>query len=111
MFLFISLLLFSCETDIPFECEEMCQSAEVLTENCLMEWELDWDAAGYENNSDFQESCNTWVWEQQLLIEDAESQGKQSPNLADICLERKTIIRSDMTDCNEIALWGETIAE
>ena len=76
-----------------------------------MEWELDWDAAGYENNSDFQESCRTWIWEQQLLIEDANSLGEQTPNLAALCQERNTILKADQRDCSNIGLWGETITE
>ena len=54
---------------------KMCAAAENLTASCLEGWDLDWDAAGYEDTDDFQNSCETWAWEQEQLNAAAKKRG------------------------------------
>ena len=85
----------------------MCESAEVLTRDCLFEWDLDWDAAGYEDEKAFQNSCETWIWEQQQLISAAENRGEEQTDLADVCASRYKVLASDSATCEQMGLWSE----
>ena len=87
----------------------MCQAAEQLTESCLDSWELSWEDAGYVNAQDFQNSCGTWTWEQEQLIEAAEKRGERTENLAQVCTDRTEQLSADTADCTVIGLWGEDL--
>ena len=90
----------------PESCEAMCQAAEQLTGSCLKDWELDWNAAGYEDEDAFQNSCDTWVWEQEQLIEAAQRRGDSVTNLEETCSKRTQFLNSDAATCEDIGLWS-----
>ena len=109
LFSFSLLVLgFACSTT-PESCEELCLAAEELTANCLEGWELDWNAAGYANAQDFQNSCSTWAWEQEQLIEAAQKRGEKTADLASVCEERSKILSADTASCTDMGLWGEEL--
>lgn len=87
----------------------MCESAEKLTENCLFGWDLDWDAAGYDDAIAFQNSCETWIWEQQQLISAAKKRGEEEKNLEEACASRNEILASDTATCEQMGLWSEEL--
>ena len=53
---------------VPPSCEEMCASAVERMPECLQEWEQDWRDRGYLDATDFDNGCDTWVWEQLMLV-------------------------------------------
>lgn len=59
----------------PDPCEAMCAAAADLYGTCLESWALDWSAAGYEDQADFLDRCETWAWEARLLEADAGQDG------------------------------------
>ena len=48
-------------------CDAMCTAAAQLYGSCLSDWDADWTAAGYSDESDFIDACDTWAWEMRLL--------------------------------------------
>ena len=87
----------------------MCEAAEALTADCLEGWSLEWSAAGYANAQDFQNSCSTWIWEQEQLIKAAEKRGENTANLAQTCSDRAEVLSADTAECTEMGLWGEDL--
>jgi hypothetical protein len=68
------LILLACAAE-PDPCPEMCRAGAALYGGCLEGWGLDWSAAGYEDEEDFLEVCETWSWEMRLLEEAAGAAG------------------------------------
>jgi hypothetical protein len=79
----------------------MCAAATTVYGTCLDDWELDWEAAGYRGPGDFDESCQTWVWEMQELEQDALKQGvlDESGAVAGACRERLAALSADDASC------------
>ena len=107
MFLFISLLI-GCTKSVS-SCDDMCREAKALTASCLLEWDLDWDAAGYEDADAFENSCETWIWEQEQLIEAAQKRGDAVKSLEETCSNRAQILSSDTATCEDMGLWSEEL--
>ena len=76
-------LVVSCEpVDDP--CTSMCTSASALFAECLTEWQLSWEQAGFAGEEGYLENCETWAWELRLLEVDAGETGQVDA----ICQER-----------------------
>ena len=61
------LLLVGCGTPLPPACVEMCAAAASLYGGCLEDWGGDWTMAGYADQEEFVDACQTWAWEMQQL--------------------------------------------
>lgn len=68
-------LLLACAR-APDPCTDMCGSAATLYGGCLESWGLGWSAAGYADQADFLDRCQTWAWEERLLEARAVRQGQ-----------------------------------
>lgn len=51
----------------PASCDDMCLAAAERMPECLEEWGQSWSDRGYLNADDFDNACETWVWEESLL--------------------------------------------
>jgi hypothetical protein len=71
-----SRLLGGCGEAVPIACADMCHAAAVLYGACLDDWGVGWEAAGYADESDFVDACDTWAWEQAVLERDAGREGQ-----------------------------------
>lgn len=68
----LPLLLLACQ-DVPGpECEAFCLEATSTYGQCLEEWGLEWEDAGYRDAAGFQNACETWVWTEVQLRRDAQ---------------------------------------
>jgi hypothetical protein len=85
------LLLLSCAQPPP-ACAQMCQAAADLYGGCLEGWGADWSAAGYVDQADFLDACETWVWEQQLL---------ETRDLPATCADRTRRYSAPAATCEE----------
>ncbi|MBM4369182.1 MAG: hypothetical protein FJ102_23410 [Deltaproteobacteria bacterium] len=56
------LWLLACVTQ-PDPCLAMCEAGAALYGGCLAEWGADWTAAGYADEDDFLDACDTWAFE------------------------------------------------
>jgi len=56
-------------------CDDMCAAAATTYGTCLEDWGLDWSAAGYEDDADFREVCETWAWEMRILEKETDADG------------------------------------
>lgn len=90
----------ACATELP-ACDRMCVAATAVYGACLDDWELDWDAAGYRGSGDFEQSCQTWVWEMQELEKDAVDEGilNERGALVQTCRERHADLSADDASC------------
>ncbi|MDP6933117.1 MAG: hypothetical protein QGG40_09380 [Myxococcota bacterium] len=78
-------ILLACVT-APDPCSQMCETAADLYGSCLEEWSLDWSAAGFQDEQDYLQVCDTWAWEQRLLADD--------PSRVDqVCEERDSVFQ------------------
>ena len=73
--------LVSCGAE-PDPCTPMCAAATALYGGCLESWGVEWTSAGYDDEADFTESCETWAWSSRLLEEDAGKSGEIVPYAA-----------------------------
>jgi hypothetical protein len=69
-------------------CASMCESGRARWESCLADWGVGWEAAGFESADDWQGSCETWVWEQELLARDADA---PPSTVEDACADRAAL--------------------
>ena len=85
----------------PDPCAEMCGVAADLYGGCLADWGADWTAAGYTDEADFLNACETWAWELRLLEADAVDQGViDQPGQVDAtCEERRDAFAADDATC------------
>ena len=70
------LLLPACGPDQPDPCVPMCAAAARLYGECLDEWGAEWTDAGYRDQADFVDACDTWAWSARLLEDDAGETGR-----------------------------------
>lgn len=63
-------------------------------DTCLADAGLDWQAAGYDNGLDYQDSCDAWAWQLRELEGAAEAPGKTDAT----CSARADLIED--TDCD-----------
>ncbi|NOY28435.1 MAG: hypothetical protein GXP62_21470 [Oligoflexia bacterium] len=75
-------------------CDGMCQAAADLYGTCLSDWGQDWGAAGYDDQADFVDRCQTWAWEARILERDAGEQGAIDP----VCEARAGAFAQAMAD-------------
>lgn len=98
--------LLSCQSvSPPASCDALCVAAAEHQRACLVEWGVEWDAAGYEDEADFLLSCQTWAWEMSLLEADAVANGvlAQPGTLAETCTDWTTAYaETDMTCASEL---------
>ena len=85
----ILLILLAC-TPEPEPCDDMCAAAAVHTADCLAADELDWPAAGYDDEADFLDACATWAWELRVLDVDPE------------CAAREQALSAGELSCEEV---------
>jgi hypothetical protein len=80
----------------------MCAAAAGLYGECLTSWGADWEAAGYADEDDFLEACETWSWEMSLLENDAVDQGNEtaSGSVVAACRERKDSFAAHDATCD-----------
>ncbi len=86
----------------PDPCEAMCRAAAELYGSCLQDWGAGWESAGYDDEPDFLDSCETWAWEMRLLEEDALQQGviDEKGQVEATCTERRAAFESDAATCS-----------
>ncbi len=60
-----------CVPEAPAECLTLCDAVAEATSACLEAEELTWSAKGYDDESAFLASCETWAWEQAQLAQGA----------------------------------------
>lgn len=53
----------------------MCATATDVYADCLDEWGVAWEAAGYTDARDFTVSCDTWAWTSRELEAEADQDG------------------------------------
>ncbi len=89
-------------TPEPDPCAEMCEAAAVLYGGCLRDWGAGWEAAGYDDEADFLDACNTWAWELRLLEEDAVERGviEETGQIDGICLARRDAFTAEDATCS-----------
>ena len=87
----------------PDPCAPMCAAATELYGGCLADWGVEWTSAGYEDEDDFRETCDTWAWQTRILEEEAEKSGQ----INGLCEERRALFETgtcaDFTGIN----WSE----
>lgn len=83
--------LLGCVEEASPICASMCESGRARWESCLSDWGVGWEAAGFESADDWQGSCETWVWEQELLARDASA---PPSTVEDACADRAAIYSS-----------------
>lgn len=98
-----ALLLLCCAQ--PDACDTLCAHARSAFEACLDAQGADWGAStGFTSADDFDDWCDTFVWEEQQL--DA-ARGPGDP-AAPTCSERQAVI--DDGDCAAwYTAWGESL--
>ena len=89
------LALLSCADTAPDPCPDMCRAGASLYGGCLESWGLDWSAAGFEDDADFLEVCETWAWEMRMLEEAAGESGTVDAT----CEERDALFTDG--DCDD----------
>ena len=94
-----------CTTSDP--CDPMCATVADAYGACLVDWGLDWTAAGYQDASDFEDACATWAWEQRQLARDA---GRPVAEVDQACETRAAQVEEG--DCSTISSldWNEPVA-
>lgn len=92
----IALFWLSCAR-APDPCEAMCLAAAELYGGCLTSWDLDWSAAGYNDEAAFLESCRTWAWQGRILEEDAGEKGR----IDALCEDRAALFSADTATCED----------
>ena len=100
-----------CAPEVPESCVAMCEAATGVYGDCLVEWELDWPAAGYDDAEAFTASCETWAWEMRVLHRDALRRGLTDERqwLDQTCEERSTTLSSEGVTCEDYTAidWNE----
>ena len=88
--------------EAPPACAERCDAAGVLYGGCLEAWGVDWSAAGYADEAQFRNSCETWGWEMAHLEADAVEQGTLSAPgwLAQTCQDRRDAFAAEDAACS-----------
>ena len=97
--------LLGCVTaTTPPACDDLCALAAARQETCLEDGGLDWSAMGYTDASDFDASCQTWLWELSLLEADATKQGDASAAgaLRGTCIDWMAMLQDDRSTCAEV---------
>ena len=91
----------ACAAEVPTQCTEMCAAASALYGTCLSDQGLDWSAAGYDDEAAFLDSCETWAWEQGLVLDDALAAGatEDSDWLVDTCAQRAVAFEDADATC------------
>lgn len=88
------LLLLACAGP-PDPCESMCAAAGELLGACVEDWDLDWQAVGYDDEADFLNRCETWAWEARLLEREARREGEAERGAVDaLCEQRGDSLRA-----------------
>ena len=64
------VLALGCAQQADDPCDAMCAEAAEVYTHCLEDWDADWNAAGYSDEADFIDACDTWVWEMRLIAEE-----------------------------------------
>jgi hypothetical protein len=54
----------------------MCAAATELYGGCLTDWGVEWANAGYDDEEDFRETCDTWAWQARILEAEAGRSGQ-----------------------------------
>ena len=83
----------------------MCASASTLYATCLDEWDLDWQAAGYDDAAGFVDACETWAWQMRELEADAVQRDQlDEPSAVDAaCADRNAVFTDDLAVCEDYA--------
>ncbi|MCP4806219.1 MAG: hypothetical protein GY913_05480 [Proteobacteria bacterium] len=103
------LLLVAC-ADPPDPCDPMCAEAAALYGDCLADWGVGWDAAGYEDASDYEGRCTTWAWEARVLEEDAVERGQAELGDVDaVCDERLEALSVEDASCDVVTSMEWTV--
>ena len=71
-----ALLSSGCGPEPPDPCTPMCAAATTLYGSCLDGWGAAWTDAGYEDEADFLDACETWAWSARLLEDEAGETGR-----------------------------------
>jgi len=104
MLLLLVITTLGCQRNtIPPACRQMCSAAASLYGGCLEEWGVDWEAAGYDDEDAFVESCTTWSWEMSILSEHAleeELPGASEDWLVETCATRRDAFSADDATCS-----------
>jgi hypothetical protein len=81
----------------------MCVHAAELYEPCLIEWGLDWPAAGYDDRAHFLGSCDTWSWEMAQVHRDALRRGltEERDWLVNTCDARSAAFSAPEATCDD----------
>lgn len=104
------LLFLAACADPPDPCAPMCAEAAALYGDCLADWGVGWDAAGYEDAADYEGRCTTWAWEARLLEEDAVDRGVAEPGEIDaVCDERLAALSVDEPTCDVVTSMEWTV--
>lgn len=74
MFL-LAIALVGCGRRADDPCEAMCAAAADLYGGCLDDWGVGWTAAGYADEYDFIDACETWAWQMRRLEDRAGHNG------------------------------------
>lgn len=64
------LLFLLCCAPVLGPCDAMCAAWVEAKGACLADEGLDWEAAGYADQADAADACQTWAWEQRQLATD-----------------------------------------
>lgn len=100
---FLLLALAGCdEPEAPASCARMCAAASTLYGGCLTDWGVDWDAAGFDDEDAFLNSCSTWGWQMSLLQDAALEDGTlDDPGwLEATCTEREVAMSAEDASCS-----------
>lgn len=88
----IWLLLWACAPEDP--CVPMCEAAATAWGTCLADRDATWVDAGWADEADFLDGCDTWAWTQRKLARDA---GRGDVDA--ICADRARAIAADPDPC------------
>ncbi len=110
LFGFVGSGIAACGDRAADPCEAMCTAAATLYGGCLEDWGADWTAAGYGDDAEFIDACQTWAWQMRLL---EEHEGSALGWTDQTCRARTTLYDEGVctdftqTDWNQMP-WGAT---
>ena len=100
----LALLLLAACSPAPDPCNPMCTAAAQRYGTCLEAWGTDWQAAGYQDEADFLDACDTWVWVSRELEADAGTEGRVDAE----CREKRAVLEQGTCDDFLELDWSES---
>lgn len=97
------LQLLGCAAE-PDPCLAMCDAAAGLYGSCLADWGVGWEAAGYVDEDDFLDGCETWAWELRILEAEAVRRDEldQAGAVDGLCEQREVALTEAAADPDDL---------